>query len=92
MLLSIRTHRQGKELDHTCSYFPLWLLIKQPANHLLIHLCLLPTSVRDRLVIPEWKLNMTSLRGQASWAKMVSLRGKLTALILGEMVNLRKVN
>jgi hypothetical protein len=35
---------------------------------------------RDRLVIPECKHNMTSLRGQASWAKMTSLRGKLTAL------------
>jgi len=34
---------------------------------------------RDRLVIPEGKQNMMSLRGQASWAKMMSLRGKLTA-------------
>jgi hypothetical protein len=33
---------------------------------------------RDRLVIPECKQNMMSLRGQASWAKMTSLRGKLT--------------
>ncbi len=32
-----------------------------------------------RLVIPECKQNMMSLRGQASWAKMMSLRGKLTA-------------
>jgi hypothetical protein len=28
---------------------------------------------RDRLVITECKQNMTSLRGQASWAKMTSL-------------------
>jgi len=34
----------------------------------------------ERLVIPECKHNMMSLRGQASWAKMTSLRGKLTAL------------
>ncbi len=27
----------------------------------------------------ECKQNMTSLSGQASWAKMTSLRGKLTA-------------
>jgi hypothetical protein len=33
---------------------------------------------RERLVIPECKHIMTSLRGQASWAKMTSLRGKLT--------------
>jgi hypothetical protein len=31
-------------------------------------------------VIPEWKQNMMSLRGQASWAKMMPLKGKLTAL------------
>ncbi len=31
------------------------------------------------LVIPECKQNMMLLRGQASWAKMTSLRGKLTA-------------
>ncbi len=35
---------------------------------------------RDRLVIHECKQNMTSLRGQAGWAKMMSLRGKLMAL------------
>jgi len=35
---------------------------------------------RDRLAIPECKQNMMLLRGQASWAKMMSLRGKLTAL------------
>ncbi len=35
--------------------------------------------VGDRLVLPECKQHMTSLRGQASWAKMTSLRGKLTA-------------
>jgi len=29
--------------------------------------------------MPECKKNMTSLKGQASWAKMKSLRGKLTA-------------
>jgi hypothetical protein len=33
---------------------------------------------KNRLVIPECKQNMTSLRGQASWAKMTLLRGKLT--------------
>jgi hypothetical protein len=33
----------------------------------------------DRLVIPEFKQNMMSLRGQVSWAKMISLREKLTA-------------
>ncbi len=33
---------------------------------------------RYSLVIPECKQNMTSLR-QASWAKMTSLRRKLTA-------------
>jgi len=27
----------------------------------------------------ECKQNMTSLRGQASWAKMMPLKGKLTA-------------
>jgi hypothetical protein len=31
---------------------------------------------RDRLVIPECKQKMTSLRGQASSAKMTSLGGK----------------
>jgi hypothetical protein len=31
---------------------------------------------RDRLVILECKQNMTSLRGQASWAKMTSLGGQ----------------
>jgi hypothetical protein len=36
---------------------------------------------RYRLVIPECKQNMTSLRVQASWAKMTSLRGKLTTLV-----------
>jgi hypothetical protein len=35
---------------------------------------------RDRLVIPECKQNMTSLRGQGNWAKMTSLRGKLKVL------------
>jgi hypothetical protein len=34
---------------------------------------------RDRLVIPECKQNMTSLRGQASSDKMKSLKEKLTA-------------
>jgi hypothetical protein len=34
---------------------------------------------RDRLAIPQCKQNMMSLRGQASWAKMTSLGGKLTA-------------
>jgi hypothetical protein len=37
--------------------------------------------VRNRLVIPEFEHNMMSLRGQASWAKMTSLRGKQTALV-----------
>ncbi len=36
---------------------------------------------KDRLVIPVCKQNMTSLRGQASWAKMTSLRGKQAALV-----------
>jgi hypothetical protein len=36
---------------------------------------------RDMLVIPKCKQKMTSLRGQASWAKMMSLGGKLTALV-----------
>jgi hypothetical protein len=35
----------------------------------------------NRLVIPECNQNMMSLRGQASWAKMMSLGGKLTALM-----------
>jgi hypothetical protein len=35
--------------------------------------------VCDRLVIPECNQNMSSLRGKASWAKMTSLMGKLTA-------------
>jgi hypothetical protein len=34
----------------------------------------------EMLVIPECNQNMMSLRGQTSWAKMTSLRGKLTAL------------
>jgi hypothetical protein len=33
---------------------------------------------RDWLVIPECNQNTMSLRGQASWAKMTSLKGKLT--------------
>ncbi len=32
----------------------------------------------DTFVIPECKQNKMSLRGQASWDKMTSLRGKLT--------------
>jgi hypothetical protein len=32
------------------------------------------------VVIPECKHNMTSLRGQASWARMTSLGEKLIAL------------
>jgi hypothetical protein len=32
------------------------------------------------LVIPQENKKMTSFRGQASWAKMTSLAGKLTAL------------
>jgi hypothetical protein len=32
---------------------------------------------RDRLSIHKCKQNMTSLRGQASWAKMASLGGRL---------------
>jgi hypothetical protein len=35
---------------------------------------------RDRLVIPDVNKTMTSFRGQASSAKIESLRGKLTAL------------
>jgi hypothetical protein len=35
----------------------------------------------NRLVIPECNQNMMSLRGQTSWAKMMSLGGKLTALM-----------
>jgi hypothetical protein len=35
---------------------------------------------RDRLVILDCKQNMMSLRGQGSWAKKLSLVGKLTAL------------
>jgi hypothetical protein len=35
---------------------------------------------RDGLVILECNQNMMSLMGQASWAKMASLGGKLTAL------------
>jgi hypothetical protein len=35
---------------------------------------------RERLVILECKRKMTSLRGQASLAKMMSIGGKLTAL------------
>ncbi len=31
--------------------------------------------LRDRLSIPECKQNMTSLRGQARWAKVTSLGG-----------------
>jgi len=34
----------------------------------------------DRLVIRECKQSMMSLRGQARWAKMMSHRGKLSAL------------
>ncbi len=36
--------------------------------------------VESRLVIPECNQNMMSLMGEASWAKMMSLRGKLIAL------------
>ncbi len=36
--------------------------------------------VEDRLVILKFKQNMTSLRGQANWAKMTSLGGKLTGM------------
>jgi hypothetical protein len=35
---------------------------------------------KSLVVILECKQNMTSLRGQANWAKMTSLGGKLTAL------------
>jgi hypothetical protein len=35
----------------------------------------------ERLAINECKQNMTSLRGEASWAKMMSLGGKLTTLV-----------
>jgi hypothetical protein len=38
-----------------------------------------PIFMRDRLVLPECKQSMMSLRAQASRAKMASLRGKLTA-------------
>jgi hypothetical protein len=34
---------------------------------------------REIVSYTEWKQNMMSLRGQASWAKMTSLGGKLTA-------------
>ncbi len=37
-----------------------------------------PYLYRDMLVIPECKQKMASVRGQASLAKMTSLRGKLT--------------
>ncbi len=37
-------------------------------------------SQRDRPVIPDVNIKMTSFSGQASWAKMMSPRGKLTAL------------
>jgi hypothetical protein len=51
--------------------------------HLRIHQVVdaqqLEAHERDRLVIPECKQNMTTLRGQASWAKLMSLKGKLTA-------------
>jgi hypothetical protein len=36
--------------------------------------------VEDTLVILKCKQNMTSLRGQASWAKMTPLGGKLTGM------------
>ncbi len=39
----------------------------------------LDNAYRDRLVIPD-KQKMMSLRGQASWAKITSPGGKLTAL------------
>ncbi len=35
---------------------------------------------RERLVIPDCNQNMTSPRGQPRLAKMMSFRGKLTAL------------
>ncbi len=34
---------------------------------------------RDRLGLPECEQNMTSLGEQASWAKMTSIGGRLTA-------------
>jgi hypothetical protein len=36
---------------------------------------------RDKLVIPDENKEMISFRGQAGLAKMVSLEGKLTALV-----------
>ncbi len=46
---------------------------------------------RDRLVISECKSNMTSLRGQASWAKVMSLRGKQAApFLIYLLINLLK--
>jgi hypothetical protein len=36
---------------------------------------------RDKLVIPDENKEMISFRGQAGSAKMVSLEGKLTALV-----------
>jgi len=46
---------------------------------------------RCRLVIPEYKLNMMSLRGQAIWGKMMPLRGKLTALVCDQTKFVNKV-
>jgi hypothetical protein len=46
---------------------------------------------RYSLVILECKQNMTSLRGQASWAKMTSLGGKLTALACHLTIYVSKV-
>jgi hypothetical protein len=46
----------------------------------IIEIVLYTNVCRDRLVIPKCNLNMMSLRGQASYAQMPSLRGKLTAL------------
>jgi hypothetical protein len=43
-------------------------------------ICFAQCLYRYRLVIPECKQNMMSLKGQASWAKMMSLNGKLRAL------------
>jgi hypothetical protein len=55
------------------------------STQLKLSLILVPNTMTktmfvERLVIPECKQNMTSLRGQPSWAKMMSLRGKLRAL------------
>ncbi len=44
---------------------------------MIINQCL----YRDRLVILKCTQNMASLKGQACWAKMTSLGGKLTALV-----------